>query len=237
MAPLSIRRTWWRWRRRACESIGISRYSRPGLNGLDRRLERWVDFDGGFFIEAGANDGFEQSNTYYFERFRGWTGILIEPVPELAQCCARHRPRSHVLQAALVEAADPGATVTIHRAGLMSMVAGAFGDEAAETARLELARQVQRLEVSRPVEVPARTLSGIIDATGLDREIDLLSLDVEGAELKALAGLDLDRHAPRFICVESRDPEAVIHRLAGRYDLAEILTDAGSYRDLLLLRR
>ena len=37
---------------------------------------------GGYFIEAGAYDGYEISNTLYFEKFLGWTGILVEPNPE-----------------------------------------------------------------------------------------------------------------------------------------------------------
>ena len=34
-----------------------------GLNNLDIKLEKYVDSDKGFFIEAGANDGIKQSNT------------------------------------------------------------------------------------------------------------------------------------------------------------------------------
>ena len=34
----------------------------------------------GFFVEAGADDLVEDSNTLYFEIERGWTGILVEPV-------------------------------------------------------------------------------------------------------------------------------------------------------------
>ena len=52
--------------------------------------------------------------------------------------------------------------------------------------------------------VPARTLSSVLDEANAP-EIDLLSLDVEGFEPQVLAGLDLDRHAPRFILVEIRD--------------------------------
>ncbi len=33
----------------------------------------------GFFIEAGAYDGQTMSNTLHIERFRNWTGLLIEP--------------------------------------------------------------------------------------------------------------------------------------------------------------
>lgn len=35
----------------------------------------------GFFIECGALDGEIRSNTLYFERYLGWTGLLIEGDP------------------------------------------------------------------------------------------------------------------------------------------------------------
>ena len=37
---------------------------------------------GGFFIEAGAWDGEDLSNSLHFEIVRNWTGLLVEPVPE-----------------------------------------------------------------------------------------------------------------------------------------------------------
>jgi hypothetical protein len=52
---------------------------RFALDNLDVKLERYLDFDGGTFVEAGANDGVAQSNTLYFEWRRGWRGLLIEP--------------------------------------------------------------------------------------------------------------------------------------------------------------
>ena len=223
-------------RRNIYERLGSSRFSRPGLAGLDRRIERWVDFDGGCFIEAGANDGFNQSNTYYLARFRGWRGLLIEPVPELYQRCVRIRPESTVVNAALVNFEYAEATVGIHPAGLMSMMAGAWPDKALAH-RLELARDLQNLESQETVTIPARPLSQLIDEAGLSTPIDLLCLDVEGVEISALQGLDLDRHAPRFICVESRDQAQMIALLGDRYEMLEVLTEAGDYQDLLFRYR
>ena len=37
--------------------------------------------DNGFFVECGASDGEFLSNTLYMERFKNWTGLLIEPDP------------------------------------------------------------------------------------------------------------------------------------------------------------
>ena len=58
-----------------------------GLNGLDLALLPWLDFRDGFFIEAGANNGVKFSNTLFFERYRNWRGLLIEPIPNLAADC------------------------------------------------------------------------------------------------------------------------------------------------------
>jgi hypothetical protein len=58
-------------------------------------------------------------------------------------------------------------------------------------------------------------------------EIDLLSLDVEGFEPQALAGLDLGRHAPRFALIEVRDDEALDEAAAALgddYALAEMFS-------------
>lgn len=226
-----------RARRHACEALGLARYSRPALHELDRKLERWLDFDGGFFVEAGANDGFTQSNTYYFERMRGWRGVLVEPVPELCARCRRERPRAVVVQAALVAPDFPHAEIEVRYAGLMSVTDGAFGDEAQRERHLAAGLKQDGVDGTYAIRAPARTLTAILDAEAAGREIDLLSLDVEGYELPALTGLDLARHAPRFICVEARDPDAVAQQLGTRYALAEVLCDTRTYRDLLFRRR
>jgi len=232
----SIHRALHRVRRRLHEAAGSARYSRLALNDLDRKLERHLDFDGGLFIEAGANDGEEQSNTYYFEKFRGWAGLLVEPEPGLAAACRRNR-RARVAQAALVAEEVPGATVVLNFAGLMSTVDGALGDAAVTARHVETALAVQpELAGTRRLEVPARTLSALLDEAGFGRPADLLSLDVEGAEAAALRGIDYTRHAPRFICVEARDEAAIAAVLEPHYRIIEVLTDVGTHRDLLYAR-
>jgi len=192
--------------------------------------------DGGTFVEAGANDGYEQSNTYYLEKFRGWSGLLVEPVPQLAAECRKNRS-AVVLEAALTEQDIPGATAEIHLAGLMSTVTGALGDETATDRHVRKALEVQGLRAAAPLRVPARSLSQLIDEAGIRLPIDLLSLDVEGAEVSALRGLDLKRHAPRYICVEARDRERIAAVLEERYRQVEILSDSGSHQDILFALR
>ena len=233
MLPPALRRPLIRWRRRACEAVGLRRYSRPALDGLDRKLERHLDFDGGFFIEAGAHDGIQQSNTYYLERFRGWRGILVEGIPAQAVECRLNRPQATVVQTALVATAQPGDRVDMHFGGLMSAVLGSLGDTSAIEAHVQIGLTMQNLASSYVVQVPARTLTMVLDEVRPGREIDLLSLDVEGMEAEVLRGLDLTRYAPRYLCVEMREGSAVEEVLAGRYRLVEVLVDHGTRRDVL----
>jgi FkbM family methyltransferase len=235
---LGLTKKYERFRRVVCESLGVARHSRPALNDLDCKLSRWLDFENGFFIEAGANDGFTQSNTYYLEKMRKWSGLLIEPEPKLAAECRKNRNQP-VMEVALVNSSMDGVQVELHVAGLMSTISGALGDAKATDAHVRAGLAVQELPVSPMRLVPGRSLSRLLDETGLakGREIDFLSLDVEGAEPMALAGLDFSRHAPRYICVEARDEAAIAVLLDPHYELVEVLTDEGTHRDLLYRRK
>lgn len=186
------------WRRGIFERFGSARYSRPALHGIDSKLQNYLPNRPGYFVEAGASDGFRFSNTYYLERFRGWTGILIEPIPALAEECRRTRPGSRVYQCALVAERANGREVRMTYADAMSALDPH-----------EMGRDKAPVEVTsawdwdKPYQlaVPARTLSEILlDAHA--PEVDLLSLDVQGYEAEALRGLDLEHHGPRFILVE-----------------------------------
>jgi FkbM family methyltransferase len=210
--------------RLAAEAAGCHRLSFPALHDMDRKLDRIIDKDGGFFIEAGGNDGYTQSNTYWLERFRGWSGVLVEPVPELVAEARIERPQSTVVQAALVPADHPEPTVRMTFGDLMTVVQGVHENEKEWTSAGLMLGWRDPYEC----DVPARALSDILDEIGAPADIDLLSLDVEGFEVQALRGLDLERHAPRHILVEMHDVDElrppVEEILGDRYAFAEQLS-------------
>lgn len=215
-----------RRRRRRLEARGDFSRSRPALYAMDAKLDRYLNRDGGFFVEAGANDGYNQSNTYWLARARGWRGLLVEPVPELHAEAVAERPESYVFNAALVAASEEGSTVTMRYGGLMSIVAGSRGGSEADAAYLAPAFTLG-LEEPYEVTVPARTLSSLLDEVRAP-EVDLLSLDVEGFEPQVLRGLDWERHAPRHLLIEHQaEPErrAAIEAVLGdRYAVADELS-------------
>jgi len=48
---------------------------------------------GGRFLEIGAQDGLSASNTWFFEQYLGWTGVLFEPTKCITKV-RRNRPRA-----------------------------------------------------------------------------------------------------------------------------------------------
>ena len=227
----ALQRAHARWRRERAERRGDDTYSRPAAHDLESRLHRYLPAPG-FFVEAGAYDGYLESNTYYFERFCGWTGVLVEPIPELYRLAKKQRSRSRVVNCALVSPEQAGRPVRMRYAGTMSIVEGARGSQHADAAYLDSALLFRH--DGYEVQAPGRTLTEVLDEVGAP-EVDLLSLDLEGFEPQALAGLDLDRHAPRYILVEVQDEErlrAVEARLEGHYRQTERM----SSKDVLFAR-
>ena len=152
--------------------------------------------------------------------------MLVEPVPELYEACRRERPGSRVFDRALVSPEHDGEMVRITVGGLMSLVHGAQGSIEADRAHAMGGTRGGR-DRTYEIEVQGRTLSSLLDEAEVG-EIDLLVLDVEGYEPEALAGLDLARHAPRFLLVEMLEPLRTRSRIEGligdRYELVDQLS-------------
>jgi FkbM family methyltransferase len=222
-----------RQRRRVFELFGFDRYSRPALYEIDRKLEKYLPYKGGFFVEAGANDGFTQSNTYYFEKLKRWSGVLVEPIPRLYERCVRERVNSVVFNCALVPHDYSGEYVFMLNANLMSLVRGTKKSRSEDLEYADLGVKLQPgIEPVHEIKVPARTLTSVLDEVQA-QGIDLLSLDVEGYELRVLDGLDLEKYRPKYMLIEVWERAEVDQYLSLRgYEAIDVL----SYHDVLYKR-
>jgi len=154
----------------------------------------------GFFVEVGANDPQRGSQTWQFEQ-AGWTGILVEPQPDLAERARRTR-RARVVAAACSSPANDGKTMRLYLSGPHSSL------------RRDLA--VTGIVPDSSIEVPIQTLDTILEEATAPIPIDFVSIDVEGHEVEVLSGFDLTRWRPRLILIEDHVTDLAKHRFLTR---------------------
>ena len=179
-----------------------------GMNRLDNEIIRLLRPGQGYYVELGANDGVAQSNTLVLELFHGWTGLLIEPVPKIFRRLTKNRSRrrNRLVEAACVSSSHDGGEVLLAAAGLMSTPVGLESDipDPIRHARSGVKFLRETNEISF-VQASAMTLTQVLEMAGSPKVISLLSLDVEGAELEVLKGIDFNQYCFELIVVESRD--------------------------------
>ena len=134
----------------------------------------------GVFVEIGALDGKQFSNTLMLEKCFDWQGVLVEANPKNFAKLNVSGRRAHLVQSAVCSAGGGQKTVRFSLDG---------SETAGEFERLTSKRQALRR--SRTVDVPCKPLSVILSEHGF-AGADFLSLDVEGAEDKVLATVSPD---------------------------------------------
>ncbi len=169
----------------------------------------------GFFVEVGANHPQFASQTWHLEQL-GWTGVLVEPQPDLADNLRRHRT-ARVFAVACSSQTNAGQQMKFHVAGALSS--------------LEPDRMAPGAELQRVIEVPIRTLDDVLIEAQAPVPIDLVSLDVEGHELQVLDGFTPGRWKPRLILMEDHVGDLSKHRFlsAQGYRLIRRVENNGWY--------
>ncbi|XP_069998346.1 uncharacterized protein [Penaeus vannamei] len=164
---------------------------------------------GGFFLEAGALDGYYQSNTFFLERDLGWTGLLVEPNPVFFESLLTRHRRAWATDLCLGTKPYPVKTEFWVHTGAdpwQSLIAASRSGLLKE--HLEN-YQNGGLDSGSVVEVNCVPAISILSALNVT-QIDLFSLDIENAEVPVLQWFPFDRVHVEVLVVEhwtSGDPE------------------------------
>jgi FkbM family methyltransferase len=150
----------------------------------------------GYFVEVGANEPRLRSQTWHLEQ-SGWTGLLIEPQPDLA-CELRAMRMAKVFAIACSSPENAGRTLPLHVAGPLSS--------------LDRSGMAPGATPEAVIEVPVRTLDSILEEAQAPERFDFLSIDVEGHEIEVLHGFDIKRWQPRLILLEDHVADLSKHR-------------------------
>ena len=135
----------------------------------------------GYFIEIGAWNGQELSNTYFLEYELGWTGIVVEPHPDaynniynVRGCLSEN--------AAVISGLVPVTEVWFLDKSMSSVIVPGPGPDV--------------------IKVPAETSHEILTKHSSPLVIDYLSIDVNGTELELIKSFPFHLYRVLVISVQ-----------------------------------
>jgi FkbM family methyltransferase len=177
---------------------GRTSYSQMGedLVLLDL-LHAWMKLDAPTYLDLGAADPIDGSNTYLLYT-SGCHGVLVEPNPAYVAKLRQARPRDIVVPAGVGIDDSTAADYYVFRDRPML---NTFSPDEVAMRR----RQSKDFVVEKVVKIPLVSLNSLI-ATHLGQAPDLLSIDIEGLDLAVLRTLDVDRYRPAVIIAEAGRP-------------------------------
>ena len=162
-------------------------------------------------VDVGAN-GRERSNSYDLMTDFGWSGLLIEANPALAACIAQEFTGLPYRLADVAISDFTGAT---------KMFLGVNSD----ISSLNQSATASWGSVSGSVEVRVERLHDVLAKYDIPHDFDLLSLDIEGEDVKTLNDLVANSaYRPRWIIIEASYNFAT--RTLAQVGLSQVVADA-----------
>jgi len=139
----------------------------------------------GFFVDVGASDGICCSNTSLLEFHLGWNGVCIEPNITQYEQLIKNRG-CNTYNICIGDEDSTKEFWEIH--GDSYALSGLY--EAYDSRHIERIKKEGDLVISKEIEV--KKLSTLMNELNINH-IDYLSIDVEGAELQVLKGIDFGK--------------------------------------------
>lgn len=140
----------------------------------------------GYFIELGAADGVNLSNTIVLEKKYKWDGICIEPL------FFKELLKNRNCKCVNLCVGEKQSEVEFYKTGLGSGVISS-------NSRWKNRKEIKESNI---IKVKTDTLENILDANRAPRQIDFLSLDVEGMEETILKSFPFEKYIINLIVVE-----------------------------------
>lgn len=152
----------------------------------------------GIFVDVGAHDGVDINNTLFYEKNLGWTGICVEPIPEIFAKLQENRAANCVNGCAYNK---DGIVPFICIEGYCEMLSGVRDTYCSQhVSRID--REMKQYGGQRKtLYMNAYRLETLLDTYGISH-VDYLSVDTEGSELQVLQGINFDKVTIDVIEVE-----------------------------------
>lgn len=172
-------------------------YRMPGTEEICRLRSFFAGVRSGYFVDVGAN-----AVGHYSQHFEldGWNGILVEPLPDLAEKLRQERT-AKVVECLVGSPEESGQTHKFYR-----------GIHTGHSTLHPENRVGSEYGYDEAIERPLRTLDSILEEHDAPPGFEFLKIDVESHELQVARGFDFARWAPQLVVVEDHAFDLRLHR-------------------------
>tara|TARA_B100000963_G_C22589961_1_gene654993 strand:+ start:943 stop:1695 length:753 start_codon:yes stop_codon:yes gene_type:complete len=147
----------------------------------------------GFYVDVGCQHPIKNNNTYLLYR-RGWTGLNIDLDSVNIELFNFFRRNDNNVKSAVSDKIENAKLFYYHQKSPINTL-----DEKISSKH--------NAKIEKEINIQTNTLTNILDNYSI-KKIDLLTIDVEGFELKVLKGLNFNKYNPSVIIVEFLDLES-----------------------------
>ena len=152
----------------------------------------------GRFLEFGATNGKELSNSYLLEKNFEWEGILAEPSPQWEKSLKENRPRTKIINECIYSESGTMIDFFVSKKGVLSTI-NEFRESDIESIP---GNTKARNEEGYLVKVPTISLNDVFIKHFNGEKIDYMSVDTEGSELLILSKFNFEKYGPKIVTVE-----------------------------------
>ncbi len=145
----------------------------------------------GFFIEFGATNGYDLSNTYLLEKKYNWKGILVEPLPAWHSDLRKNRNCTIDTRCLWSSSNQNLEFINVKEKELSTIKNFANSD-----------RHSELRKKSSDIKVKTVSLIDLLKFYNAPKIINYMSVDTEGSELDILKDFPFDNYKFNFISIE-----------------------------------
>jgi len=166
-------------------------YSYGGIDSLIIKI--FKSKKNGIYIDLGCGNPIKNNNTYQLYKKFNWTGINIDLDKENIKLFEISRPSDENISAAVSDSFKETSLFFYHSKSSLNTIS-------------KVNAEYQKAKVNKSFKVNTVTLNSILEKSKFNtKEIDFLSIDVEGSELTILKNFNFEKYNIKVIVVEYLD--------------------------------
>ena len=150
------------------------------------------------FLEFGATDGIELSNTYMLENSLFWKGALSEPSEQWHDALKKNRENSKIITKCIWKESGKKLDFFMSDNGPYSTI-----NDFIDNDKISMPKNNElRKKKGKIISVETISLNKVIKEYFNDNCPSYISIDTEGSELEILVSFNMDKYRPKLFTIE-----------------------------------